>query len=69
MCIYCLQTSEEEYYATGQTGTISELGRKISMVEEDLNYFAKHVFIYTDKMRHVCNSTMLEILEICVNII
>lgn len=51
MCIYCLQTSEEEYYATGQTGTISDLGRKISMVEEDLNYFAKHVFIYTDKMR------------------
>ena len=46
MCIYCLQTTDEEYYETGKTGTISELSKKISMVEEDLNYFAKHVFLY-----------------------
>ena len=50
MCIYCLKTSDEEYYATGETGTISELSKKISLVEEDLNYFTKHVFLYTDKM-------------------
>ena len=51
MCIYCLETTEEEYYETGKTGTISELSRKISLVEEDLNFFAKHVFLYTDKMK------------------
>lgn len=51
MCIYCLQTTDEEYYETGKTGTISELSKKISMVEEDLNYFAKHVFLYTNKMK------------------
>lgn len=51
MCIYCLQTTDEEYYETGETGTISELSKKISLIEEDLNYFAKHVFLYTDKMK------------------
>lgn len=51
MCIYCLRTTDEEYYKTGETGTISELSKEISLVEEDLNYFAKHVFLYTDKMK------------------
>lgn len=51
MCIYCLKTTDEEYYETGETGTISELSKKISLVEEDLNYFAKHVFLYTDRMK------------------
>lgn len=51
MCIYCLQTTDEEYYETGKTGTISELSKKISLVEEDLNYFSKHVFLYTGKMK------------------
>lgn len=50
MCIYCLEVSEEDYYQVGVTGTISELGKKVGRIEEDLDYFAKHVFLYTQNM-------------------
>lgn len=50
-CVYCLQTTDEDYYETGKTGTISELSKKVSKVEEDLNYFSKHVFLYTENMK------------------
>lgn len=55
VCVYCLNVSEEEYYETGKTGTISGLSRKISSIEEDLNFFIKHVFLYTDKMNEIAN--------------
>lgn len=50
MCIYCVEVSEEEYYGAEETGAISELSKKVSLIEEDLNYFAKHVLLYTSKM-------------------
>ncbi len=55
VCVYCLNVSEEEYYETGKTGTISGLSKKISSIEEDLNFFIKHVFLYTDKMNDIAN--------------
>ena len=54
-CVYCLNVSEEEYYETGKTGTISSLSKRISSIEEDLNFFIKHVFLYTDKMNDIAN--------------
>ncbi len=51
MCIYCLEVSKEDYYQTGKTGTISELSKKVSRIEENLDYFAKHVFLYTHDMK------------------
>lgn len=50
MCIYCLEVSEEDYYQAGATGTISELSKKVGRIEEDLDYFTKHVFLYTSNM-------------------
>lgn len=55
VCVYCLNVSEEEYYETGKTGTISSLSKRISSIEEDLNFFIKHVFLYTDKMNDIAN--------------
>lgn len=51
MCIYCLEVSEEDYYQTGATGAISELSKKVGRIEENLDYFAKHVFLYTHDMK------------------
>lgn len=50
MCIYCLEVLEEDYYQAGATGTISGLSKKVGRIEEDLDYFAKHVFLYTRNM-------------------
>lgn len=55
VCVYCLNVSKEEYYETGKTGTISGLSKKISLIEEELNFFTKHVFLYTDKMNDIAN--------------
>lgn len=49
-CIFFLRVTEEEYYKIGENGEISELSKVICLVEEDLNYFKKNVFLYTDKM-------------------
>ncbi|MDE7204311.1 MAG: hypothetical protein K2O91_20995, partial [Lachnospiraceae bacterium] len=48
-CIFCLCISEQEYYEMEQTSQISELSKLICLVEEDLNYFKKNVFLYTEK--------------------
>lgn len=50
-CIYCLKIDDKEYYKTEETGVISGLSKKICLVEEDLNFFKKNVFIYTDNMK------------------
>lgn len=55
VCVYCLNVSEEEYYETGKTGTVSGLSKKIGSIEEDLNFFIKHVFLYTDRMNDIAN--------------
>lgn len=65
VCIYCLNVSEEEYYATGKTGTISALSKKISSIEEDLIFFIKHVFLYTDKMDDIANGYVGKFDEMC----
>ena len=65
VCVYCLNVSEEEYYETGKTGTISGLSKKISSIEEDLNFFIKHVFLYTDKMKNVANQYIGEFNALC----
>ena len=65
VCVYCLNVSEEEYYETGKTGTISGLSKKISSIEEDLNFFIKHVFLYTDKMKKVADKYIGEFNALC----
>lgn len=65
VCVYCLNVSEEEYYETGKTGTISGLSKKISSIEEDLNFFIKHVFLYTDKMKNVADKYIGEFNTLC----
>lgn len=65
VCVYCLNVSEEEYYETGKTGTISGLSKKISSIEEDLNFFIKHVFLYTDKMKNVADKYIGEFNALC----
>lgn len=49
-CIFCLYVQNDEYYETESTGTISELSKRICLVEEDLNYFKKNVLLYTKDM-------------------
>lgn len=57
-CIFCLCVSESEYYDLEQTNKISKLSKLICLVEEDLNYFKKNVFLYTKKMEEfICNNT------------
>lgn len=65
MCIYCLKVSEEDYCETELTGTISQLSRKIGKIEEDLNYFAKHVFLYTSKMELFAKKHIGEFDSLC----
>lgn len=65
VCIYCLNVSEDEYHATEKTGTISGLSKKISLIEEDLNFFTKHVFLYTDNMNDVANRYVGKFDELC----
>lgn len=65
VCVYCLNVSEEEYYETGKTGTISGLSKTISSIEEDLNFFIKHVFLYTDKMNSDANQYIGEFNALC----
>lgn len=55
-CIYCLEVDDKEYYKTEETGAISGLSKKICLVEEDLNFFKKNVFIYTDNMKKFANN-------------
>lgn len=49
-CIFFLCAEEEMYYELGENGKISPLSKAICLVEEDLNYFKKNVFVYTEKM-------------------
>ena len=65
VCVYCLNVSEEEYYETGKTGTISGLSKTISSIEEDLNFFIKHVFLYTDKKNNDANQYIGEFNALC----
>lgn len=65
LCLFCLEVSDEEYYQAEATGTISELSKKISLVEEDLNYFTKHVLIYTDSMDQFSQKHVGEFEEVC----
>ena len=65
MCIYCLEVSEEDYYQAGATGAISELGKKVGRIEEDLDYFAKHVFLYTSKMETFSENHIGELDTLC----
>lgn len=67
VCIYCLNVSEEEYYETGKTETICSLSKKISSIEEDLNFFIKHVFLYTDKMNYIANQYVGKFDALCEN--
>ena len=65
MCIYCLEVSEEDYYQTEATGIICELSKKISRIEEDLDYFAKHVFLYTPDMKSFSEKHVGEFDALC----
>lgn len=49
-CIFCLRIEENEYYKIEEDEEISEISKIICLIEEDLNYFKKNVFLYTEKM-------------------
>ena len=57
-CIYCLKVEDKKYYETEVTGTISDLSKKICLVEEDLNYFKKNVLLYTESMNEFANENV-----------
>ena len=64
-CIFCLCISEQEYYETEQTNQISELSKLICLVEEDLNYFKKNVFLYTKKMEEFVHENTESFQQLC----
>ena len=64
-CIFFLRVTEEEYYEIGENGEISELSKIICLVEEDLNYFKKNVFLYTDKMDEFACSNKGKFKSLC----
>ena len=49
ICIFFLCVEDEDYYAAIR-GEGNNLNKEICMIEEDLNYFKKHVFVYTKTM-------------------
>lgn len=65
LCLYCLEVSDEDYYETFETGTINELSKKISLIEEDLSYFKKHVFLYTQEMNQFAQRYVGEFESVC----
>lgn len=64
-CIFFLCVSEDEYYAIGTNSIISELSKVICLVEEDLNYFKKNVFLYTEKMEMFARDNMGDFETLC----
>ena len=64
-CIFFLHVTEQEYYAIGENGEISQLSKIICLVEEDLNYFKKNVFLYTDKMEEFAQQNKGKFKSIC----
>lgn len=68
-CIYCLCVDDDMYYQAESTGTISELNKKICLVEEDLDYFKKNVLIYTDKMKQYASENVGQFETMCNEII
>lgn len=65
LCLYCLKVSDEEYYQAETAGAMDGLSKKISMIEEDLDYFAKHVLIYTEKMDEFSQKNVGKFEELC----
>lgn len=64
-CIYCLCVEDDIYYQTESTGTISELSKKICLVEEDLEYFKKNVLIYTQDMKRYADENIGQFETLC----
>lgn len=64
-CIFFLPVTEQEYYEIGENGEISELSKIICLVEENLNYFKKNVFLYTDKMKKFSQQNKGKFQSIC----
>lgn len=69
VCIYCLCVENEDYYATEDTGKISELSKKVCLVEEDLNFFKKNVLLYTADMNEFAKENVGNFDSLCKNII
>lgn len=69
ICIYCLCVEKEKYYDTEATGTISELSKKVCLVEEDLSFFKKNVLLYTDEMDKFANENIGKFDFLCRDII
>ena len=65
-CIFCLRILEKEYYEMEQTNQISELSKLICLVEEDLNYFKKNVFLYTPEMEKFVHRNTKSFEQLCV---
>lgn len=64
-CIFCLRILEKEYYEMEQTNQISELSKLICLVEEDLNYFKKNVFLYTPEMEKFVHRNTKSFEQLC----
>lgn len=63
-CVLCLCVEDDAYYEMVSCETISDLSRTICLVEEDLNFFKKNVFLYTEDMRHFARDNIGKF-EIC----
>lgn len=65
-CIFCLCVEEHEYYGVGDNRKISDLSKVICLVEEDLNYFKKNVFLYTEQMETFAQKNIGNLELICL---
>lgn len=64
-CVLCLRIEENEYYGKGANREISDLSKVICLVEEDLNYFKKNVFLYTEKMEKFARKNIGRFESVC----
>lgn len=64
-CVLCLCVEEDEYYEMLSSENISNLSKTICFVEEDLNYFKKNVFLYTEKMESFARDNVGSLESLC----
>lgn len=65
-CIMCLAVDEDKYYDFSDGNKITELDKIVCEVEEDLMFFKKNVFIYTENMNKFAIENKDNFKEICL---
>lgn len=64
-CVFCLHATDDQYYQSQDTNSISDLSKEICAIEEDLNYFKKNVLLYTNDMLEFVNKNELDFKTLC----